>query len=124
MAHLTCVGHTTADLERNPAARDRWEVRNVLAWRGDRDRRSGYHSGAGSRARPTMPPTWLGFIKQGGGSLVSAPLCVPERRSRRTASCDDDVARAQGQARRRGVESAVTEMVLCASDYFGLVELS
>ncbi|ROR92054.1 methylenetetrahydrofolate reductase [NAD(P)H] [Nocardioides aurantiacus] len=118
MAHLTCVGHTTAELLDILAALRGSGVGNVLALRGDPP------GGPGTAFEPT--PGGVDYANE----LVelvrrSSDLCVgvaafPEGH-RDAATLDDDVAvlRAKQDA---GAEFAVTEMVLRASDYLGLVE--
>ncbi len=118
MAHLTCVGHTTAELERILGELTEAGVHNVLALRGDPP------DGPGSDWVPT--PGGVDYASD----LVAlvrrtADLCVgvaafPEGH-RDALSLDDDVAvlKAKQDA---GAEFAVTEMVLRASDYVGLVE--
>ncbi len=119
MAHLTCVGHTTDELARILASLQDSGVRNVLALRGDPLAGPGTAVGGRPTAASTTPPTWS------ASSARSSDLCVgvaafPEGH-RDAASLDDDVAvlKAKHDA---GAEFAVTEMVLRASDYFGLVE--
>jgi len=118
MAHLTCVGHTTAELTRILDSLRESGVRNVLALRGD------------PLAGPGTP--WV--TTEGGIDYASelveyvrsvSDLCVgvaafPEGH-RDSASLDEDVAvlKAKQDA---GAEFAITEMVLRASDYLSLVE--
>jgi len=118
MAHLTCVGHTTHELTRILASLRESGVRNVLALRGD------------PLAGPGTP--WV--ETEGGIDYASelvgfvrsvSDLCVgvaafPEGH-RDAATLDEDVAvlKAKHDA---GAEFAITEMVLRAADYFGLVE--
>ena len=118
MAHLTCVGHTTDELTRTLQSLVDSGVRNVLALRGD---------------PPDGPGT--GWVSTPGGieyaselvslirevSDLSVGVAAFPEGHRDAASLDDDVAvlRAKHDA---GAEFAVTEMVLRASDYFGLVE--
>ncbi len=118
MAHLTCVGHTTAELTRILRSLAEAGVRNVLALRGD----------------PLAGPGTAWVSTEGGidyaAELVSfirsaSDLCVgvaafPEGH-RDAATLDDDVAVLKAK-RDAGAEFAITEMVLRASDYFGLVE--
>ncbi len=118
MAHLTCVGHTTDELGKILTALAESGVRNVLALRGD-------------------PPGGPGtdWVSTEGGIEYASELVELIRRvsdlsvgvaafpegHRDSASLDDDVAvlKAKHEA---GAEFAVTEMVLRASDYSGLVE--
>ncbi len=118
MAHLTCVGHTTDELDRILESLQRSGVRNVRALRGD-------------------PPGGPGteWVSTEGGIEYASDLVQFIRRTkdfsvgvaafpeghRDAASLEDDVAvlKAKHEA---GAEFAVTEMVLRSSDYFGLVE--
>ncbi|RNL65019.1 methylenetetrahydrofolate reductase [NAD(P)H] [Nocardioides marmoriginsengisoli] len=118
MAHLTCVGHTVDELGDILDSLSAAGVRNVLALRGD-------------------PPGGPGteWIRTDGGvdyaadlvSLVRARdefsigVAVFPEGHRDSTSLDADVAvmKAKHDA---GAEFGVTEMVLRASDYFGLVE--
>ena len=118
MAHLTCVGHTTDELSRILQSLTESGVRNVLALRGD---------------PPDGPGT--AWITTSGGIEYASELVQFIRRvsdlsvgvaafpegHRDSVSLDADVAvlKAKHDA---GAEFAVTEMVLRASDYLGLVE--
>jgi methylenetetrahydrofolate reductase (NADPH) len=118
MAHLTCVGHTTAELTRILRSLTESGVRNVLALRGD----------------PLAGPGTAWVSTDGGIDYASelvefirseSDLCVgvaafPEGH-RDAATLDADVAVLKAK-RDAGAEFAITEMVLRASDYFGLVE--
>jgi len=118
MAHLTCVGHTTAELAEVLRQLTEAGVRNVLALRGDPP------GGPGSAWESTpdgldYASDLVAFIKQ-TADLTVGVAAFPEGH-RDAASIDDDalVLKAKTDA---GAEFAVTEMVLRASDYFGLVE--
>ena len=118
MAHLTCVGHTTEEIGAILRSLTDAGVRNVLALRGDP---------AGGPGTP--------WISTDGGVDYAADLvayirrqvdvCVgvaafPEgHRDAPTLDADVEVLRRKRDA---GAEFAITEMVLRASDYFGLVE--
>jgi methylenetetrahydrofolate reductase (NADPH) len=118
MAHLTCVGHTTAELERILASLAESGVGNVLALRGD------------PLDGPGTP-----WVTTDGGIDYAADLVAFIRRlddfsvgvaafpegHRDATSLDDDIAVLKAK-RDAGAEFAVTEMVLRASDYFGLLE--
>jgi methylenetetrahydrofolate reductase (NADPH) len=118
MAHLTCVGHTTDELARILTALTEAGVRNVLALRGDP---------AGGPGTPWVSTEGgveyasdlVAFIRE--TSDVSVGVAAFPQGHRDAASLDDDVAvlKAKYDA---GAEFAVTEMVLRASDYLGLVE--
>jgi methylenetetrahydrofolate reductase (NADPH) len=118
MAHLTCVGHTVQDLEQILDSLAAAGVRNVLALRGD----------------PVGGPGTPWVSTPGGVDYASDLVEVVRRRSefavgvavfpeghRDAADLGQDlrVMRAKYDA---GAEFAITEMVLRASDYFGLVE--
>jgi methylenetetrahydrofolate reductase (NADH) len=118
MAHLTCVGHTTEELRRILGSLADSGVRNVLALRGD----------------PLAGPGTDWVSTEGGIDYASdlvafvrsvSDLCVgvaafPEgHRDAETLDADVAVLKAKHDA---GAEFAITEMVLRASDYFGLVE--
>ena len=118
MAHLTCVGHTTEELTRILNEFIESGVRNVLALRGDPP------GGPGTEWVSTeggieYASDLVAFIRQATDLSVGV-AAFPEGH-RDAASLDDDVAivKAKHDA---GAEFAVTEMVLRASDYFGLVE--
>ncbi|WP_067438310.1 methylenetetrahydrofolate reductase [NAD(P)H] [Nocardioides jensenii] len=118
MAHLTCVGHTVDDLRSVLTSLTESGVRNVLALRGDPP------GGPGTPWEPTeggvnYASELITVIKQNADVSVGV-AAFPEGHVD-AASLDDDVAvlRAKQDA---GAEFAVTEMVLRASDYFGLVE--
>ncbi|MCW2817725.1 MAG: 5,10-methylenetetrahydrofolate reductase [Marmoricola sp.] len=118
MAHLTCVGHTTAELERILADLVRSGVHNVLALRGDPP------DGPGTDWVPTEGgidfASELVELVRRTADLSIGVAAFPEGH-RDAASLEDDVAvlRAKQDA---GAEFAVTEMVLRASDYSRLVE--
>jgi methylenetetrahydrofolate reductase (NADPH) len=118
MAHLTCVGHTTEELTRILDSLNESGVRNVLALRGDPA------AGPGTEWVPTpggidYASELVAFIRATGDHSIGV-AAFPEGH-RDALSADDDVAvlKAKQDA---GAEFAVTEMVLRASDYFGLVE--
>jgi methylenetetrahydrofolate reductase (NADPH) len=118
MAHLTCVGHTVEEIDQILDSLAAAGVRNVLALRGDP---------VGGPGTPWVPTP--------GGVDYAADLVALVRRReqfavgvavfpeghRDAADIDQDVRvmRAKYDA---GAEFAITEMVLRASDYFGLVE--
>ena len=118
MAHLTCVGHTTDELTRILQSLTESGVRNVLALRGDPP------GGPGTEWVSTpggveYASELVAFIRR-VSDLSIGVAAFPEGH-RDSASLDADVAvlKAKHDA---GAEFAVTEMVLRASDYFGLVE--
>jgi len=118
MAHLTCVGHTVAEIEQILDSLAAAGVANVLALRGD----------------PVGGPGTPWVSTEGGVDYACDLVALVRRRHefavgvaafpeghRDAASLDEDlrVMRAKYDA---GAEFAITEMVLRASDYFGLVE--
>ena len=118
MAHLTCVGHTSEEIATILAELTDAGVRNVLALRGD---------------PPTGPGTpWV--QTEGGVRYASELVALIKHRAdvsvgvaafpeghRDAASLEAD-AQALRDKYDAGAEFAVTDMVLRASDYFGLVE--
>ncbi len=118
MAHLTCVGHTTEELDEILGSLAAAGVTNVLALRGDPPAGPGtaWISTAGG---VDYAADLVGLVKAHGDFSVGVAV-FPEGH-RDAASLDDDVAvmKAKYDA---GAEFGVTEMVLRASDYFGLVE--
>ena len=118
MAHLTCVGHTTDELASILRSLTDSGVRNVLALRGDPP------GGPGTEWVSTpggieYASDLVAFIRR--LSDLSVGVAAFPEGHRDSSSLDDDVAvlKAKYDA---GAEFAVTEMVLRASDYFGLVE--
>jgi methylenetetrahydrofolate reductase (NADPH) len=118
MAHLTCVGHTRAELESILDEYAAAGVRHVMALRGDPPE--------GPRAAWT--PTEGGFtyaqelvelaVERHGFSVGVAAF--PEGHpSAESMERDADVLAAKAKA---GAEFAVTQMFFRASDYFDLVE--
>lgn len=119
MAHLTCVGHTTRELERILTDLRAAGVANVLALRGDPP------EGPGTPFTSTpggldYASDLVGLVRRAQPDLCVGVAAFPEGH-RDAATLDDDVAvlRAKQDA---GAEFAVTEMVLRASDYLGLLE--
>ena len=117
MAHLTCVGHTQDELSTIVSDLRRAGIRNVLALRGDPPGGPGtpWTSTPGGLEYASELVTFL----QGHGFSIGV-AAFPEGH-RHAASLDDDarVLRAKYDA---GAEFAITEMVLRAGDYLGLVE--
>jgi methylenetetrahydrofolate reductase (NADPH) len=117
MAHLTCVGHTTDELAAIVEELHSAGVHNILALRGDPP------GGPGTPWTPTpgglqYAAELVGFLKNAAGLSVGV-AAFPEGH-RDAVSLDDDarVLKAKYDA---GAEFAITEMVLRADDYFGLV---
>ena len=120
MAHLTCVGHTTEEIRSILDQLEAAGVRNVLALRGDPV------GGPGTPWESTeggveYAAELVEFIKANTDAVVGV-AAFPEGH-RDAASVEDD-ARVMKAKYDAGAEFAVTEMVLRATDYFGLVERS
>ena len=118
MAHLTCVGHTTEELQRILDSLRDAGVRNVLALRGDPP------GGPGTDWVPTeggldYASELVEFIHR-SAELSIGVAAFPEGH-RDAASFDEDVEVLKAK-RDAGAEFAITEMVLRSSDYFSLVE--
>lgn len=118
MAHLTCVGHTEAELHEILDALAAAGVENVLALRGD----------------PVGGPGTAWTATDGGLNYACELVDLVRRRHqfavgvavfpeghRDAPDLDQDV-RVMREKYDAGAEFAITEMVLRASDYFGLVE--
>jgi len=118
MAHLTCVGSTTEELRGVLADLHDAGVRNVLALRGDPP--GGPHTPWVSTPGGVEHACDLVGLIRGEGRFSIGVAAFPEGHVD-AASLDHDVEvmRAKQDA---GAEFAVTEMVLRAEDYFGLVE--
>ena len=118
MAHLTCVGHTTDELAEVVAALTEAGVHNVLALRGDP---------VGGPGTPWLPTPGgvdyasdlVAFLKSCSDLTVGVAAFPEGHRDTTTLDEDTRVLKAKHEA---GAEFAVTEMVLRASDYFGLVD--
>ncbi|MDQ4052878.1 MAG: methylenetetrahydrofolate reductase [NAD(P)H] [Actinomycetota bacterium] len=120
MAHLTCVGHTTEEIRTILEQLSEAGVRNVLALRGDP------MGGPGTPWTSTeggveYASELVEFIKSTTDAVVGV-AAFPE--GHRDAATLEDDALAMKAKYDAGAEFAVTEMVLRASDYFGLVERS
>ncbi|GAB7003736.1 methylenetetrahydrofolate reductase [Nocardioides sp. AN3] len=118
MAHLTCVGHTVAEIEAILDLYAAAGVRNVMALRGD--------PSEGPRA--DWVPTEGGFtyasqlveLVRGRGSFDIGVAAFPEGHpSAASLDADADVLVAKARA---GASFAVTQMFFRAEDYFGLVD--
>jgi methylenetetrahydrofolate reductase (NADPH) len=118
MAHLTCVGHTTGELAKILESLRESGVRNVLALRGDPPGGPGT-DWVSTEGGVEYASELVAFIRS-VSDLSIGVAAFPEGH-RDSATLDDDVAvlKAKHDA---GAEFAVTEMVLRANDYFGLVE--
>lgn len=117
MAHLTCVGHTVAEIETILDEYDAVGVRTVMALRGD--------PAEGPRAEWT--PTEGGFthavelveLAAARGFEIGVAAFPEGHPSAESLDHDADVLVAKAKA---GAAFAVTQMFFAASDYFGLVE--
>ena len=118
MAHLTCVGHTTEEIARILRDLEGAGVRNVLALRGDPPEGPG-GPWVATEGGLSYASELVAFIKRTADLSVGV-AAFPEGH-RDAASLDAD-ARALRAKRDAGAEFAVTEMVLRAGDYVGLVE--
>ena len=120
MAHLTCVGHTTEELERildSLRARPGSATCSRCAatrWPGRAPRGSPTEGGIDYAAD-------LVSVRARARRLLRRRRGVPRGSSRRACPLEHDVEVLKAK-RDAGAEFAVTEMVLRASDYFGLVE--
>ncbi|GAA1961518.1 methylenetetrahydrofolate reductase [Nocardioides panacihumi] len=118
MAHLTCVGHTVAEIE---AILDDYAaagVRNVMALRGD--------PSEGPRAPWTSTPGGFTYatelvelVRARGGFDIGVAAFPEGHPSAASLDADADVLVAKAQA---GAAFAVTQMFFRAEDYFDLVE--
>ncbi|HEY2880222.1 methylenetetrahydrofolate reductase [NAD(P)H] [Nocardioides sp.] len=117
MAHLTCVGHTTDELSTIVGELRRAGIRNVLALRGDPPGGPGtpWESTPGGLEYASELVAFL----QARGDLSVGVAAFPEgHRDAPDLEHDARVLKAKYDA---GAEFAITEMVLRASDYTGLV---
>jgi methylenetetrahydrofolate reductase (NADPH) len=117
MAHLTCVGHTTSELATIVEELHSAGVHNVLALRGDPP------GGPGTTWTSTpggleYAAELVGFLKDVGDLSVGVAAFPEGHRDAESLDHDARVLKAKYDA---GAEFALTEMVLRADDYFGLV---
>ncbi len=118
MAHLTCGGHTYAELRRILESLVDAGVRNVLALRGDPP------EGPGTEWVPTTggidyASELVAFVREVSDLSVGVAAFPQGHRDAPSLDADVAVLKAKHDA---GAEFAVTEMVLRAEHYFGLVE--
>jgi methylenetetrahydrofolate reductase (NADPH) len=118
MGHLTCVGHTRAELVSILRAYADAGVRNVLALRGDPP------SGPGTpwiatEGGLTYADELVALARETG--LFSVGVAAFPEGHREARSLDHDVQVLLAK-QRAGAEFAITEMFFRAGDYFGLVE--
>jgi methylenetetrahydrofolate reductase (NADPH) len=117
MAHLTCVGHTTAELAAIVDELRSSGVRNVLALRGDPPGGPGTpwsSTPGGLRYAAEL----VRFLKDTADLSVGVAAFPEGHRDASSLELDARVLKAKYDA---GAEFALTEMVLRADDYFGLV---
>jgi methylenetetrahydrofolate reductase (NADPH) len=118
MAHLACVGHTVTELSGILDSLAAAGVANVLALRGDP---------AGGPGTPWVSTEGgvdyaadlVGLVRRRDQFAVGVAMFPEGHRDAVDIEADVAVMRAKYDA---GAEFAITEMVLRASDYFGLVE--
>jgi methylenetetrahydrofolate reductase (NADPH) len=118
MAHLTCVGHTVAEIE---AVLDSYAdagVENVMLLRGDP------HEGPRAPWTPTAggltyAAELVELVKARGGFDIGVAAFPEGHPSAASLDADADVLAAKARA---GAQFAITQMFFRASDYFGLVE--
>jgi methylenetetrahydrofolate reductase (NADPH) len=118
MAHLTCVGHTVAEVDRVLDAYADAGIANVMLLRGD--------PAEGPRAEWTPTPGGLSYacdlvemVKARGGFDIGVAAFPEGHPSAASLDADADVLAAKAAA---GAQFAITQMFFRASDYFGLVE--
>ena len=117
MAHLTCVGHTTTELEAIVDELRSAGVHNVLALRGDPP------GGPGTPWSSTpgglqYAAELVRFLKETADLSVGVAAFPEGHRDASSLEHDARVLKAKYDA---GAEFALTDMVLRADDYFGLV---
>jgi len=117
MAHLTCVGHTTTELEAIVDELRSAGVHNVLALRGDPP------GGPGTPWSSTpgglqYAAELVRFLKDTADLSVGVAAFPEGHRDASSLEHDARVLKAKYDA---GAEFALTDMVLRADDYFGLV---
>jgi methylenetetrahydrofolate reductase (NADPH) len=120
VAHLTCVGHTVAELTAILDDLDAAGVRHVMALRGDPP------GGPGAAWTPTeggltYASELVRLIKQRAGHEVRVGVAAFPEGHIDALSLEQD-AQVLRHKYDEGAEFAITDMVLRASDYVGLVE--
>jgi methylenetetrahydrofolate reductase (NADPH) len=118
MAHLTCVGHTTAEIE---AILDQYAaagVRNVMALRGDPSEgpRADWVTTDGGF---TYAQELVELVRRRGCFDIGVAAFPEGHPSAASLDADADVLVAKARA---GASFAVTQMFFRAEDYFGLVD--
>jgi methylenetetrahydrofolate reductase (NADPH) len=120
MGHLTCVGHTRAELQSILASYGAAGVANVLALRGDPPGGPGAPWTA-TEGGCTYAEELVALVRRTGGFSVGV-AAFPEGH-REAESLEHDV-RVLLAKQRAGAEFAITDMFFRAEDYFGLLERS
>jgi len=118
MAHLTCVGHTTDELTAIVEELRSAGVHNVLALRGDPPGGPGT-TWTSTPGGPEYAAELVGLLRRAGDLSVGVAAFPEGHRDAASLEEDARVLRAKYDA---GAEFAITEMVLRAGDYFGLVD--
>jgi methylenetetrahydrofolate reductase (NADPH) len=118
MAHLTCVGHSRAELRSVIGAYADAGIRNVLALRGDPP------GGPGASWTPTPEGLrhaceLVALVRSLGDFSVGVAAFPEGHREARSLDHDIEVLRCKQDA---GAEFAITDMFFRADDYFGLLE--
>jgi methylenetetrahydrofolate reductase (NADPH) len=118
MAHLTCVGHTRAELEGILDSYAAAGIGNVMVLRGDPEEgpRADWTPTAGGL---TYAQELVEVAERRGGFSIGVAAFPEGHPSAASLDHDADVLVAKARA---GAEFAVTQMFFRASDYFGLVE--
>lgn len=120
MAHLTCVNYTTTELEEVLHSLQESGVRNVLALRGDPP--GGPHTAwVATEGGVDYACDLVALVRRIEGFSVGVAAFPEGHIDAPNLDHDVKVMRAKQDA---GAEFALTEMVLRAEDYFGLVERS
>jgi methylenetetrahydrofolate reductase (NADPH) len=118
MAHLTCVGHSRAELRRVIGSYASAGVRNVLALRGDPP------AGPGAPFEPhphgLNNAVELVEMTRGLGDFCVGVAAFPEVHP--AAESADSDARYLAAKARAGAEFAITQLFFRPSDYFALVD--
>ena len=120
MAHLTCVGHTRAELDGILTAYADAGVANVLALRGDPPAGPGTPWTA-TEGGLTYADELVEMVCATGRFSVGVAAFPEGHREARSLDHDVEVLL---RKQRAGAEFAITEMFFRAGDYFGLVERS
>ncbi len=118
MAHLTCVGHSRAELRSVIGAYADAGIRNVLALRGDPP------GGPGAPWRPTpgglrYASELVALVRSLGDFSVGVAAFPEGHREAATLEADVAVLRSKQEA---GAEFAITDMFFRAEDYARLLE--